>query len=195
MKRPTSSKNSVEVDFTGVESGGGGRGVPDGEYSLKVVSVEQKTSQSGNPMLNFKHKVASGDYQGSTVYDNVSLTPQALWRFRGMLECMGMEIPEGKLKVDLDGMIGKIIKVEIANETYQGKERPKITSFLFGGAEEKVSTKSTPGTGGFRKGDKVTFTDDGNPFEGKILTLDGASAVIDVDGDEWELSLSELTKA
>lgn len=45
-------------------------------------------------------------------------------------------------------------------------------------------------------GSKVNFTDDeGEVLEGTITEIDGADATVDVDGEEWELELSDLTAA
>ena len=193
VKKPSSTK--ISIDFTGVESGGG-RKIPDGEYLLKVAEVEQKTSQAGNQYLAFKYKVANGPFTGSAVWDNASLAPQALWRFRTLLECFGMNPSEGKFDFDLTKLVGKTVFVEIANETYQGKEKPRIANLLAGGTESAATpaTTHTP-KASFAISDMVSFNNDGESFSGKIVNLSGNTANVEVDGDEWEIELAELTKA
>ncbi len=195
MATPIRKSKSIEVDFSGVDSGGG-RKVPDGEYLLKVAEVESKESSSGNPMLVFKYKVANGPFSGATIWDNVSLTPQALWRFRTLLECFGMNPGDGKFKVDPDKYIGKTVFVQVANETYQGKEKPRISEFISGGAASESTTTST-GSGSkqtsIRVNDEVSFTSEGDTYSGKVLAVSGNTARVEVNGDEWEIETAELT--
>ena len=190
MATPIRKSKSIEVDFSGVESGGG-RKVPDGEYLLKVTEVESKESSSGNPMLVFKYKIANGPFSGAVVWDNVSLTPQALWRFRTLLECFGLNPGDGKFKVDPDKYVGKTVFVEVANETYQGKEKARIATFLSAGAPNESAPSATAAS--IRVGDAVSFTSEGDTYAGKVLGVSGNTARVEVHGDEWEIELAELT--
>lgn len=126
-KKPNS--NSIKIDFTGVESGG--FDVPDGQYALAVSSVTQKKSESsGQPYLSWEFKVDEGKYKGRKVWDNTSLQPQALWKLRSLLECMGMDIEDGEFELDLSDFEGNTIGAEIANEKYQGKDKPRIVGYM-----------------------------------------------------------------
>jgi hypothetical protein len=191
MKKMSSSK--ISVDFSGVESGGG-RKVPDGEYLLKVVEVEVKDSQAGNQYLAFKYKVANGPFAGATIWDNVSLKSTALWRLRTLLECFGMNPADGKMDLDLPKMVGKTVFVEVANETYQGKEKPRIANLIAGGQETAKSSAPSEGSS-LKVGGNVKFTNDGETFTGKLLAISGDTCRVEVEGDEWELELSELSAA
>lgn len=190
-------RSDVTVDFTGVESGGG-RAIPDGEYLLEVVEVTEKESQEGNTYLAWKWKVQDGPYKGAAVYDNTSLKPAALWRLKTLLECLGMEVG-GKLGLNLAELKGKSLLVEVANETYQGKQKPRVTNFLRGvGNGGSAAATSGPATS-LKKGSKVKFDYEGEEMTGKVSSLDGTSVVVavEVDGadEEWELNLSEISPA
>lgn len=97
--------NTVSVDFTDVESGGGS--VPDGRYVAKLLEVEQKEGQeSGEPYMECTWEITSHTCQGRKIrYDNYSLQPQALWRLKAMLEALGEEVPNGSMDVDFDQII------------------------------------------------------------------------------------------
>lgn len=200
----------ISVDFTGVE--GGGRPVPDGEYLLRMSSVEETTSLNDNPMLKCKWMVAEGELEGAgPIYDNVSLTPQALWRFKGLLECIGIQA-NGKTEIDVSELKGCLVVCEVENETYQGKERPKIINFLRGVEEKKAAPTPTPaqtptpaagGTtrrvakpAGRKVGDVVQFASEGEDFEGTISSITGTTVLVKVPNgnqlEEWEIDLSEL---
>lgn len=184
-------KGGISVDFSGVESGG--RAVPDDDYMATVVSIEEKESAEGNAYLAWKWKIAEGSYKGATVYDNTSLKPTALWRLKTLLECMGVDVANGKMSLNLKEYIGKTIGIRIANETYQGKEKPRISDFLRATDSGASSAASSP----FKKGQAVKFDYEGQGMEGKVTSVEGDKVIVlvDVDGEkeEWELEVSDLT--
>lgn len=185
-----------EVDFSGVESGG--RSCPDGEYILEVASVpEEKESQNGNAMLNWKWKIAEGDYKGVLIYDNTVLTASSLWRLKALLESIGVDVPSGKMGLDLKSYVGKRCLVEITNETYQGKEKPRITAFLGQRSVAPAGKSSTSDP--YKKGVKVTFTYEDQEITAPITGVEGDKLIVAVtiDGskEEWELDKSEVTLA
>lgn len=126
-KKPNT--NAIKVDFTGVEAGG--FDVPDGAYVLAVSTVVQKKGQeTGQPYLSWEFKVDEGKYKGRKVWDNTSLQPQALWKLRSLLECMGMDIEDGEFELDLSDFEGQKVGAEVANEKYQGKNKPRIVGYM-----------------------------------------------------------------
>lgn len=138
VKKTTGKKkNTVTVDMEGVESGGG-RPCRDGRWKMYPTSCELTESSAGNDMLKFRWKVTSGPDKGAVVWDNVSLTPQALWRLKTLMETMGMDVPDGSLDIDPDDFVGEDNEIvcEISNEKYQGKDQPRITGF--GGEETEA---------------------------------------------------------
>lgn len=119
----------LSLDFTGVESGGG-RAVPDGDYIAIIDKITEEESSEGNPYLAWQWKITeAGEAKGARIYDNTSLQPQALWRLKSLLEVLGEEVPEGAMDLDIGDLIGRSAKLEIANEKYQGKDRPRVTGF------------------------------------------------------------------
>jgi hypothetical protein len=136
-KKRSSKKKSgmISVNFEGVESGGG-RPVPDGNYNASLHKLTQEEGQnSGEPYLHCVWKIADGKCAGATIHDNISLQPQSLWRFRTILECLGLEVAEDDMDIDPNDLIGEVAGIEVTNEDYEGKDRPRITGFM--GAEEE----------------------------------------------------------
>lgn len=143
------SSNAIKIDFTGVETGG--FDVPDGAYVLAVQVVTQKKGQeTGQPYLSWEFKVDEGKYKGRKVWDNTSLQPQALWKLRNMLECMGMDVEDGEFEIDLGEFEGLKVGAEIANEKYQGKDKPRVVGYMpeedvdSNGAEEEEAEEEKP---------------------------------------------------
>lgn len=122
--------NVIQVDFTGVESGGG-RILPEGPILLELQDISQEKGQdSGEPYLAFTFAVAEGKYEGAKVWDNFSLQNKALWKLRGFLEATRVEINGGLQDIDLDELIGTVVTAEIAHETYQGKKKNRVTGYV-----------------------------------------------------------------
>lgn len=199
---PVKKPGGLEVDFSGVESSGS-RHVEDGEYLAQVVSVEQQEGESsGQPYLAWKWKILEeGDAKNATVYDNTSLTPQALWRLRNLLESIGEEVPDGRMRLVLDKYVGRKCRIEVTNETYQGKQKARVTAYL-GAAKAKAKAKpETSDDDGddddkpkVKKGARVKFKDeDGNVYKGKVLSIEDEVVTIDVDGEEWQVELDQIT--
>lgn len=187
-------RGGISVDFSGVESGG--RAIPDDDYLLEVVSVEEKEGRdSGAIYLAWKYKVADGAYKGATVYDNTSLSPQALWRLKRLLEAMGIQA-DGKMSLDINSYKGKRVLATIANEEYNGKQKPRVVEFLFGAPGENSSSgPSNP----YKKGSRVAFEYEGSQVTGVVSSVEGNKVIVavtvDGEAEEWELEASELAPA
>ena len=119
---------SVNVDLSGVETSR--KTIPEGTYTLVVDSATQKNSQGGNPMISFEFSVAEGKYQGSKLYENCSLQPQALFKLKSVLIALGMEIPNKAFDLDLKDLIGLTCEAEVGHEVYEGKKKARILEYI-----------------------------------------------------------------
>lgn len=221
LKKKRSS--TISIDFSGVESGGG-RAVPDGNYTLKVKEVTEEESRDGNPYLKWVYVVTTGSAKGALVYDNTSLQSQSLWRLKSLLECLGVEVPDSAMDFDPSDVVDSELDAEITNETFEGKQKPRLTAFLGEGgsapaattskkkaskkveeeeeeSEEEEEEEETPKKVASKKskvkvGQKVRFKDDdGKSHRGTITAIDGDEATVDVKGEEWSLDSAELEAA
>ena len=119
---------SVNVDLSGVEASR--KTLPEGRYSLVVDNATQKSSREGNPMIAFEFSVAEGKHQGSKLYENCSLQPQALFKLKSVLIALGMDIPNKAFDLDLKDLIGLTCEAEVGHETYEGKKKARILEYL-----------------------------------------------------------------
>ncbi len=219
--RSQKKKNMISVDFDGVESGGG-MPVPDGNYTAQIVKIEQKEGESsGEPYLSCQWKISEGKLEGRKIFDNISLQPQSLWRFRTILENIGYETEDGEMEIDPADLLEEDCGIEVVNEEYDGKDRPRITGFLpADGVEEeseeeeeeepeeeeeeepeeepkkKRGKKKTGKAKKIRVGSKVKFEDEeGDTVKGVVTEMDDDDNiwVEDSSGDNWEVELSEVT--
>lgn len=137
QRRTTKSRKHVtvvEVDFTGVESGG--RAISNGWAHGRVKKAEwTEAKESGNQMVKVSWEAKRGK-EKATVYDNLVNTENALWRFKQMLEAVGIEVPDGALDVDVSELVDLECDLLIENEEYEGKDQPRIVDYRPAGAAE-----------------------------------------------------------
>lgn len=135
----------IKVDFTNVESYSK---CDEGIHTAKIASIEEATTQGGDDMLKITFEVVSGACKGAKVFDNCVLTEKALWKLQTLLKAIGMKC-DGKLAIDLDKLVGKLVDIEVALEEYEGKSRPRVNDIT------KAGTKATAAMG-----DDIDDTDD-----------------------------------
>lgn len=123
-----------KLDFTGVESY---TKASEGIHTAKVAEILEKTSQGGDDMLQFKFEIIKGEDKGSAVFESFVLTDKALWKFKAFLQAIGMKA-DGKLKIDLDKLIGKVCDIEVFWDEYNGQTRAKISDYYKAGKGGKV---------------------------------------------------------
>lgn len=125
---------SMEVDFTGIESGG--RSISNGWAHGRVKKAEWTTAkESGNAMVKVQWETKRSK-EKATVYDNLVNTENALWRFKQMLEAVGIEVPDGAMDVDVTELVDLECDLLIENEDYEGKDQPRVVDYRPAGAAE-----------------------------------------------------------
>src|SRR6476659_5130994 len=94
-----SSKNTVKVNFKGVESKGGTSRVKEGDYKVKISAAKSGTSNNDNPKVDFQYTILEGPFKGKRLFDTVTLTKEALWKFKKILEACGKNVNEKALNI------------------------------------------------------------------------------------------------
>lgn len=120
--------NVVSVDFEGVESY---TLVEEGDHTVKAIEVSKEPGNE-HDYLAWQFEITGGQFKGKKLYTNTSLSPNALWNLRGLLEAMGVDVPDGKLELNLDKICedGEEFKVTVEHERYEGKTRARITDYI-----------------------------------------------------------------
>ena len=115
----------VKLDFTNVEAY---KKCEEGIHTAKLVAIDEKTTQAGDDMLAATFEVTKGDSSGARVFDNFTLTSKALWTLKLFLTAAGIKA-EGKIAIELDKLIGKVVDIEVVHEEYNGQTRARIISY------------------------------------------------------------------
>lgn len=130
-----SKGSSLRVNLAEVE---GRVKIPEGEHPIIVTEVTQEEGNAG-AYLKWKFKVTGGDAEGGILYYNTSLTPQALWNLKSLLEALNFEIPDDEFDLPLDEFVDLECMGSVEHETYDGKKQSRLVDFW--PAEKKKSKK------------------------------------------------------
>lgn len=127
---PGASSNSVdsfEVDLTNVESG---FEVPDGNYKVKCLDVEQSVSKGGNPMFVWTFEISEGDHAGFQSKVFTAITPAAMWKVAETVQALGVGQTGSVVKFKRTDVIGKECGALIEKSEYNGQERSSISKVI-----------------------------------------------------------------
>ena len=82
--------------------------LPEGQYNVKVVSCEEKTSTKGNTYWAIKYETANGE----TIFDNLVFTEKTFNRVKKLFKTLGLDV-EGEFDYEPNDIIGCYMKAEV----------------------------------------------------------------------------------
>lgn len=180
-KKKKKSAGGVSVDFEGV---GSRVLLPEGEYPARVKQLEIKTSESsGEDYIAWEFETFDCEDEklnGVPLYFSTSLQPKALWNLRGLLEAMGVDVPDGPMDLDFDELVDEEVLAIVKHEEWDGKTRAKMKDYS--PLSERVS------------GEKVKVTEeDDDEDEDEPKTKKKGKKLAKVDPSELdEMDVEEL---
>ena len=120
------AKRTITVDMTGVETFSK---VSEGIHTAKVKEINTTTTQAGDDALQVIFEVIKGEDKGGRVFETFTLIDKALWKFKAFLKAIGVK-HEGKIKIDIDKLIGKTCDIEVFWNEYNGQTYTKISDYF-----------------------------------------------------------------
>jgi hypothetical protein len=103
----------ITIDFTGASSGF--EAIPAGEYDGTIVEIVQGKSANGNPTIYFRYGELEGlDDPKRRLQQSFSLLPQALWKLKGHLDSLGVDVPEGEFDFEPDDLLGTGVHLSVS---------------------------------------------------------------------------------
>lgn len=120
------AKRTITVDMTGVEIFSK---VSEGIHTAKVKEINTTTTQAGDDALQVIFEIIKGKDKGGRVFENFTLIDKALWKFKAFLKAIGVN-HEGKIKINLDKLIGKTCDIEVFWNEYNGQTYNKISDYF-----------------------------------------------------------------
>lgn len=121
----------LELDFAGVEAGGGGI-LSAGKYLMKVINCETGTTKNNDRqiILTLSPDVDPNDPIASKkIKEYIAIVPArdgkkgTLWKVRLVLEAIvGMEFEQGKVRVNPAEIIGRRVWCDIIESTFKTRK-------------------------------------------------------------------------
>lgn len=118
-----SGADSFEVDLTEVQNG---FTIPDGNYRLKCIDIEQQVSKGGNPMFVWTLEVSAGQNAGFQGKVFTAITPAAMWKVAETVKAFGVGQEGQMVKFKRSDVVGKECGGYIEKTEYNGQERSQI---------------------------------------------------------------------
>ena len=115
--------DSFEVDLTEVQNG---FVIPDGNYRLKCIDIEQQVSKGGNPMFVWTLEVSAGQHAGFQGKVFTAITPAAMWKVAETVKAFGVGQEGQMVKFKRSDVVGKECGGYIEKTEYNGQERSQI---------------------------------------------------------------------
>lgn len=105
--------------------------LPEGEYLVAVEDIEVGETRKGDAMWTVFLRVLGGEFDGSNLVDRLTQTPKALFRTVGFLQGLGVKTPKKRLKLNLNRLVGKKVRVQVADgDPYNGVVRSEIKAYV-----------------------------------------------------------------
>lgn len=119
--------DNFEVDLTNVESG---FSIPDGNYKVKCIDIEQSVSKGGNPMFVWTFEVSEGANKGFQSKVFTAITPAAMWKVAETVQALGVGQTGSVVKFKRTDVLNKECGALIEKTEYNGQERSQISKVM-----------------------------------------------------------------
>lgn len=117
---------SQVLDFTNVKERGqyNSSHVDPGDYTAKVVSVDDEPAKDGTPMWCFG--IVADDVPRAVYPYYCKLQENQLWKVRALFGAVGVEVGKRKVRIDPNKLIGKSLGIALEDDEYEGRLKSVI---------------------------------------------------------------------
>lgn len=123
-----SPADNFEVDLTGVQENS--FTIPDGNYKVKCIDIEQTVSKGGNPMFVWTFEIAEGDHAGFQSKVFTAITPAAMWKVAETVQALGVGQTGSVVKFKRTDVINKECGAIFEQTEYNGNTRSQISKVI-----------------------------------------------------------------
>ena len=123
----TTAADNFEVDLSSVDSG---FTIPDGNYRVRCVDIEQSVSKGGNPMFVWTFEISEGDHRGFQSKVFTALTPAAMWKVAETVVALGVGQQGQVVKFKRTDVLNKECGALIEKTEYNGKVNSQISRLM-----------------------------------------------------------------
>jgi len=102
--------------------------VPPGEYSAIICDSKEKTSKSGNQMLEIRLKITETNYWGTCVWDWLVFinNKPAKDKLKNFCNAVGIETEGGEVDISPNSLLNKQLLITIENVEFNGKIQNRV---------------------------------------------------------------------
>ena len=106
--------------------------LPEGAYSFVCIDAGEKTSQSGNPMIELRLLVKGPNGNSELrIFDHLVFAPRAYWKIDMFRVATGETLVPGQaVRFEAEDCIDREGKVWLKVETFEGRSRNKVEKYL-----------------------------------------------------------------
>lgn len=97
-----------------------------GTYLFAIEGAQARTSKQNGPCAQIRFRVADGEMEGKVFVGIFSLLPQAIWRFKELIEACGKD---SSAIQNASELTGSKLRMEVFEDDYRGEKRLKPGSF------------------------------------------------------------------
>ena len=119
--------DNFEVDLTDVQDN---FNIPDGNYKVKCMDVEQNVSKGGNPMFVWTFQINEGEHAGFESKVFTAITPAAMWKVAETVEALGVGQTGSVVKFKRTDVVGKECGAIFEQTEYNGQTRSQISKVI-----------------------------------------------------------------
>lgn len=124
---PTTQADNFEVDLTEVSDG---FTIPDGNYKVKCIDIDQSVSKGGNPMFVWTFEIIEGNHKGFQSKVFTAITPAAMWKVAETVIALGVGQTGSVVKFKRADVLNKECGAVFEKTEYNGQERSQISKVI-----------------------------------------------------------------
>ena len=120
--------DNFEVDLTDVQTNS--FTIPDGNYKVKCIDIEQSVSKGGNPMFVWTFEISEGGHKGFQSKVFTAITPAAMWKVAETVQALGVGQTGSVVKFKRTDVINKECGALVEATEYNGTTRSQISRVM-----------------------------------------------------------------
>jgi hypothetical protein len=121
--------DDLVLDLTNYKDTVGGYVSP-GRYAVVIEDAELgESSNKKTPQLTVWLRVVGGEYDGTTLVDNLYLTDKSTFRVVGFLQALNIATPRQRLTFKVRTFINRRAYVVVEDDVYNGKTRARVSAY------------------------------------------------------------------
>jgi hypothetical protein len=115
--------------------------LPEGAYEFSVIDANDKTSQSGNPMIELQLAIKGPNGDELRIFDHLVFVKSMTWKIDHFRTSTGEQVVKGPASLDAIDCIDRCGKALLTIERFGGRDQNKVSDYIDPAAEKKPPAK------------------------------------------------------